>query len=85
MSSAQPGLGQGYELEAIAAVIIGGTSLLGGKGSILGTLIGALIRSVLINGLRIMQFRQEWQTVVVGVVIVITVNADSLRRRRAGI
>jgi ribose transport system permease protein len=85
LSFAQPSLGQGYELEAIAAVIIGGTSLLGGKGSILGTVIGALIRSVLINGLRIMQFRQEWQTVVVSVVIVITVYADSLRRRRAGI
>lgn len=85
LNSAQPALGQGYELEAIAAVIIGGTSLLGGKGSILGTVIGALIMAVLINGLRIMQIQQEWQTVVVGVVIVFAVYTDSLRRRRAGI
>lgn len=80
LSSAQPALGQGYELEAIAAVIIGGTSLLGGKGSILGTMIGALIMAVLINGLRIMSIQQEWQTVVVGLVIVIAVYGDTLRR-----
>lgn len=85
LSSAQPALGSGYELEAIAAVIIGGTSLLGGKGSILGTVIGALIMAVLINGLRIMEIQQEWQTVVVGVVIVLAVYTDSLRRRRAGL
>ena len=84
LNSAQPALGQGYELEAIAAVIIGGTSLLGGKGSILGTIIGALIMAVLINGLRIMAVQQEWQTVVVGIVIVIAVYTDSIRRRRAG-
>src|SRR5690606_26552380 len=52
VNSAQPALGQGYELEAIAAVVIGGTSLAGGRGTILGTLIGALIMSVLTNGLR---------------------------------
>jgi ribose transport system permease protein len=85
LNSAQPALGSGYELEAIAAVIIGGTSLLGGKGSILGTIIGALIMGVLINGLRIMQIQQEWQTVVVGTVIVIAVYTDSLRRKRARI
>ena len=84
LSSAQPALGQGYELEAIAAVIIGGTSLLGGKGSITGTVIGALIMAVLINGLRIMEIRQEWQTVVTGLVIIVAVYADSIRRRNAG-
>ena len=72
-----------YELQAIAAVIIGGTSLLGGRGSILGTLIGALIMSVLINGLRIMAIQSEWQTVVVGVVVLVAVFADNLRKRRA--
>ena len=82
LNSAQPALGSGYELEAIAAVIIGGTSLLGGKGSILGTVIGALIMAVLINGLRIMEIQQEWQTVVVGAVIILAVYTDSLRRRR---
>ncbi|MFA4840989.1 MAG: ABC transporter permease [Agrococcus sp.] len=82
LDSAQPQLGVGYELQAIAAVIIGGTSLLGGRGSIVGTLIGALIMSVLINGLRIMSIQTEWQNVVVGVVIAIAVFADSLRNRR---
>jgi len=85
LSSAQPALGQGYELEAIAAVIIGGTSLLGGKGSILGTMIGALIMATLVNGLRIMEIHQEWQSVVVGAVIVVAVYADTLRRRRSGV
>jgi ribose transport system permease protein len=82
LNSAQPALGAGYELEAIAAVIIGGTSLLGGKGSILGTVIGSMIMAVLINGLRIMAIQQEWQTVVVGIVIIIAVYTDSLRRRK---
>lgn len=82
LDSAQPQLGTGYELQAIAAVIIGGTSLMGGRGSILGTLIGALIMSVLINGLRIMSVQTEWQNVVVGVVILVAVFTDSLRRRR---
>ncbi|WP_174844747.1 ABC transporter permease [Cryobacterium gelidum] len=83
LDSAQPQLGTGYELQAIAAVIIGGTSLLGGRGSILGTLIGALIMSVLINGLRIMSIQTEWQNVVIGVVILIAVFTDALRQRRA--
>jgi ribose transport system permease protein len=82
LGSAQPQLGSGYELQAIAAVIIGGTSLLGGRGSILGTLIGALVMSVLINGLRILSIQTEWQTVVVGLVILFAVFADSLRQRK---
>jgi ribose transport system permease protein len=83
LSSAQPQLGMGYELQAIAAVIIGGTSLLGGRGTILGTIIGALIMSVLINGLRIMAIQTEWQTVVVGIVVLVAVFADNLRKRRS--
>lgn len=82
LNSAQPALGQGYELEAIAAVVIGGTSLSGGKGTIIGTVIGALIMSVLTNGLRIMSIPQEWQTVVVGLVIILAVYMDILRRRK---
>lgn len=81
LNSAQPALGQGYELEAIAAVVIGGTSLSGGKGTIVGTVIGALIMSVLTNGLRIMSIPQEWQTVVVGLVIILAVYADTLRKK----
>lgn len=84
LNSAQPALGLGYELDAIAAVVIGGTSLAGGRGSVLGTIIGALIMSVLLNGLRILSVAQEWQTVVTGIIIIAAVYADMLRRRRAG-
>jgi len=83
LNSAQPALGQGYELEAIAAVVIGGTSLAGGSGTILGTIIGAFIMNVLLNGLRIMSVSQEWQIVVTGVSIILAVYADILRRKRA--
>ncbi|HMM62892.1 MAG TPA: ABC transporter permease [Mesorhizobium sp.] len=82
LNSAQPALGQGYELDAIAAVVIGGTSLSGGRGTIIGTLIGALIMSVLANGLRILSVAQEWQTVVTGSIIILAVYTDILRRRR---
>ena len=68
------------ELEAIAAVVIGGTSLSGGRGSVLGTLIGALIMAVLTNGLRVLSVAPEWQTVVTGIIIA-AVYADQLRRR----
>ncbi|MGO1876187.1 ABC transporter permease, partial [Agrococcus casei] len=81
LSSAQPQMGVGLELQAIAAVIIGGTSLMGGRASIIGTVIGALIMSVLINGLRIMGVQSEWQFVASGVVIAIAVWFDSLRNR----
>lgn len=84
LNSAQPALGLGYELEAIAAVVIGGTSLAGGRGTILGTLIGALIMSVLTNGLRVMSVAPEWQTVVTGAIIIVAVYADQLRRGKAG-
>jgi ribose transport system permease protein len=83
LNSAQPALGQGYELDAIAAVVIGGTSLSGGAGTILGTLIGAFIMSVLTNGLRILSVAQEWQTVITGLIIILAVYTDILRRRRA--
>ncbi len=82
LNSAQPSLGAGYELDAIAAVVIGGTSLSGGDGSILGTVIGAFVISVLTNGLRILSVPQEWQMVVTGVIVVLAVFLDVLRRRR---
>jgi ribose transport system permease protein len=83
LASAQPGTGLGYELQAIAAVVIGGTSLAGGKGSIVGTVIGALIISVLNNGLQIMSIPQEWQNVILGIVILFAVYADMARKRAA--
>jgi len=65
-----------------AAAVIGGTSLSGGEGSILGTAIGAFIISTLTNGLRIMSVPQEWQTVVTGSIVIIAVYLDIVRRRR---
>jgi len=83
INSAQPALGQGYELEAIAAVVIGGTSLSGGRGTMLGTIIGALIISVVANGLRILSVPQEWQIVVTGSIIILAVYLDMLRRGKS--
>lgn len=80
LNSAQPALGTGYELDAIAAVVIGGTSLSGGEGSILGTVIGAFVISTLSNGLRIMSVPQEWQIVVTGAIVIGAVYLDMVRR-----
>ncbi|MCJ7519800.1 MAG: ABC transporter permease [Anaerolineaceae bacterium] len=80
LNSAQPALGLGYELDAIAAAVIGGTSMSGGEGTILGTIIGAFIISTLTNGLRIMSVPQEWQIVVTGFIIISAVYLDILRR-----
>jgi ribose transport system permease protein len=82
LNSAQPALGQGYELDAIAAAVIGGTSLSGGEGSILGTIIGAFIISTLTNGLRILSVPQEWQIVITGAIVILAVYLDILRRRQ---
>jgi ribose transport system permease protein len=82
LNSAQPALGTGYELDAIAAVVIGGTSLAGGEGTILGTVIGAFVISTLTNGLRILNVPQEWQIVVTGLIVIGAVYLDILRRRR---
>ncbi len=82
LNSAQPALGAGYELDAIAAVVIGGTSLSGGEGTISGTIIGAFIISTLTNGLRILSVPQEWQIVITGGIVIAAVFMDILRRRR---
>lgn len=74
-------LGQGYELDAIAAVILGGTSFTGGIGTIGGTLLGALIIAVLNNGLTLLNMSYFWQLVVKGLVIIVAVMIDRLRRR----
>lgn len=79
LSSAQPTAGASYEMDAIAAVVLGGTSLSGGKGHLLGTLIGALIIGVLNNGLNIIGVSAFWQQVVKGIVILIAVMLDQFK------
>ena len=76
LNSAQPTAGTSYELDAIAAVVLGGTSLTGGKGRIVGTLIGVLIIGVLNNGLNLLGVSSFYQQVVKGVVILIAVLID---------
>ena len=82
LNSAQPALGLGYELDAIAAVVIGGTSLSGGRGTVMGTIIGAFIMSVLTNGLRVMGVQEEWKIVVTGVIIIVAVFIDIFLRKK---
>ena len=82
LNSAQPIAGIGYELDAIAAVVIGGTSLLGGSGSVLGTLLGALLMSVLRNGLNLLDVSSYIQQIAIGAVIVIAVLVDMGLQRR---
>ncbi|MGA5898028.1 substrate-binding domain-containing protein [Streptomyces venetus] len=81
LSSAQPQAADGYELDAIAAVVIGGASLAGGTGKASGTLVGALILAVLRNGLNLLNVSAFWQQVVIGVVIALAVLFDTLRRK----
>jgi len=76
LDAAQPNAGTGYELDSIAAVVIGGTSLSGGRGSVLGTVIGAVIIGVLNNGLVLLNVSPFWQQVVKGFVILIAVIID---------
>ncbi|MEV1020621.1 substrate-binding domain-containing protein [Streptomyces sp. NPDC050264] len=81
LASAQPQAAQGYELDAIAAVVIGGASLAGGTGKASGTFIGALILAVLRNGLNLLSVSAFWQQVVIGVVIALAVLLDTVRRK----
>lgn len=82
MYSGQPLAGDGAELDAIAAVVVGGTSLAGGAGTLGGTLLGALIIGVLNNGLNLIQVQSYWQLIVKGFVIILAVYIDSLRIKR---
>jgi len=84
MNSAQPGLGVGYELDAIAAAVIGGTSLSGGEGSIVGTVIGAFLISTLRIGLSVAGVPDQWKSVITGLVVIGAVFLDILRRRAQG-
>jgi ribose transport system permease protein len=81
INSGHPAAGEGYELDAIAAVVIGGTSLSGGEGTIIGTFIGALIMGVIRNGLNLVNVDPFWQQVVIGAVIIFAVLADQRTKR----
>ncbi|HEX7651994.1 MAG TPA: ABC transporter permease, partial [Verrucomicrobiae bacterium] len=81
LDAADPKAGLGYELDCIAAVVIGGTSLSGGRGSILGTVLGCLIIGVLNNGLFLLDVSPFWQQVVKGFVILAAVAADKMGRK----
>lgn len=80
LDSAQPNAGLGYELDSIAAVVIGGTSLSGGRGSVLGTVLGCLIIGVLNNGLFLLNVSPFWQQIIKGCVILIAVAIDKMNQ-----
>ena len=80
LESAVPDLGTGYELNAIAAIVLGGTSLMGGRGSLIGTLVGALFIAVLSNGMTLLNVQSFYQQIIMGAVIVLAVFVDRLRR-----
>ena len=81
MDGAQPSVGEGWLMGAITAAILGGTSLRGGQGSIVGTVLGALLLTVLANGTVLMNVSGFWQRVIVGAVVLLAVLVDLLRRR----
>ncbi len=82
LMSGQPTAGQGYELQAIAAVVIGGGSLRGGEGTVLGTLVGAFIMGLLSDGSDLLGINPYWQQVIIGAVIILAVWLDEVRKRR---
>jgi len=78
-----PTVGTAYELWAIAAAVIGGTSLFGGEGSVLGVILGAAIMGVMINGMVLLNISSYLQNVILGIVLVLAVTYDTLRRYRS--
>jgi len=83
VNSAEADIGEHFTLPAIAAVVIGGTSLFGGSGTIVGTLIGALILTLVVNGMNLLQINASWQPLVTGVIILFAVWFD-IRARKSG-
>ncbi|MDX0716343.1 ABC transporter permease [Sinorhizobium medicae] len=81
LASADPNLGMGYELDVIASVILGGTALSGGRGSIIGVIIGALLMALLNNAFVLLGISAYWQVVTKGLVIIFAVGLDGLQRR----
>ena len=84
MDTGQQGSAKGFELIVIAAVLLGGTSFKGGSGTILGTILGILILKVIDNGIILMSIPQEFQLVVPGVILILAVYFDTLRKEKNG-
>jgi len=82
--SAQADAGRGMELDAIAATVIGGTSLMGGAGTVFGVLLGAIIMGVLRNGLVLLEVSSYWQELIIGAIIVLAAILDVIRSRKRG-
>ncbi len=80
MNSGQPNAGQGFEISVVAAVILGGTSLAGGEGTLVGTLLGVLILRVINNGIILLGWNQDLQIVVAGFVLIVAVYFDNMRK-----
>jgi ribose transport system permease protein len=85
LMTGQPTAGQGYELQAIAAVVIGGGSLRGGEGSVVGTLVGAFIMGLLSNGSDLLGISPYLQQAIIGAVIILAVSFDELRKRKVAV
>ncbi len=85
MGTASVSAGLGVELQVIAACVIGGASLAGGEGSILGSLLGVILMALILNGLNLLGVNPYWQTIVIGGVLILTAAADALSRRRGDV
>jgi ribose transport system permease protein len=82
LKSADPAAGQGYEMQAIAASIIGGTALTGGEGTILGVVIGAAIIGVLKNSFVLLNLSTDWQVLSLGIVLILAVVFDAYKTKK---
>lgn len=85
LNSAEGDMGESLTLQAIAAVLIGGTSLFGGTGTLLGTLVGALILTVVLNGMNQLGISANWQPLITGVIVILSVLSDALGRKRRSV
>jgi ribose transport system permease protein len=84
LNSAEGDMGESLTLQAIAAVLIGGTSLFGGTGTLVGTLVGGLILTVVLNGMNILGVSANWQPLITGVIVILSVLSDAVARKRRG-
>ena len=82
LNSAEPLAGQGYEMDAIAATILGGTSMQGGKGSVTGTIIACFILNIMKNGLTLLSISSHYQEILTGLILLISVLISESRQRK---